>query len=83
MECKDCQNYKPKRHQLDEMIYSFLNACDLRDINDITTRLKKLRWESIKWALSQKINMMKGKEKFTSYKDVLIRRGKESWIQED
>ncbi len=50
----DCQNFKPKQHPLQSMIYEMRSEYDHlpnHQIDDLTRRMVELRYESIKWAL--------------------------------
>ena len=74
MSCEDCQNYKPKPkekiHPLDDLIERIIKFTESGLLNIID--LKRLRYESIKWALENPT--------LVSVNQCLKARGHEDWI---
>lgn len=84
--CFHCWNYKPKQHQLDELVFNILKKVRTHDAEHppISTMLKKLRYESIKWGMSQRLE---GYIHLTdideSFDKAIIAKGHKDWIVED
>ncbi len=77
--CEKCKNFVPTQHPLDEMIGELDGEICYADV------LKKLRYESIKWAWdyfceNQEPEIPISKESFWEY---LRNRGHEDWIVEE
>jgi len=86
--CKYCRkpirpDNKPKQHPLDELLVRIKEQANLSpNAGNLGVLLKKLRYESIKWGLSQRLENYWNRDcDFPkSFDAVLKERGHEEWI---